>query len=188
VNNGVVTLSGSIFSFPAKYAVERVVQAVSGVKAVANTLAVPLPWGRGLTDTDIAQAVVKALEQQASLPHHHIQVSVRDAWVFLEGSVDWPSHKAAVEQAVTPVVGVKGVHNSLIVREKATPSEIHARIAEAFCRRAELEAGHITVAMAGGTVILRGHARSWLDREIAAAEARATPGVIDVHNHITVKT
>jgi osmotically-inducible protein OsmY len=39
-----------------------------------------------------------------------------------------------------------------------------------------------------GTVILRGQARSWLDREIAAAEARAAPGVIHVDNHIMVKS
>jgi osmotically-inducible protein OsmY len=79
------------------------------------------------------------------------------------------------------------VQNSLIVREKVTPPEIQARIEEAFCRQAALAAKHITVEMTGGAVILRGQARSWLDREIAAAEARAAPGVIDVENHIIVK-
>ena len=53
-------------------------------------------------------------------------------------------------------------------------------------RSALVEAKNIEVETSNGTVILRGHVRSWAEREEAKRTAWAAPGVIAVEDHLTV--
>ncbi|MBI3301292.1 MAG: BON domain-containing protein [Deltaproteobacteria bacterium] len=186
VKEGVVTLSGYVPSLTEKWTAEYVVKGVAGVKAVADDLEVRLPGASERTDSDIARAAVNALEWNTSVPHDRITVTVRDGWITLEGSVDWPYHKTAAEDAVRHLMGVKGVTNALTVQPKVTATEISTKIAEAFKRNAALEAQKIWVETEGSKVILRGNLHSWLERAEAERVASAAPGVTEVENHISV--
>jgi osmotically-inducible protein OsmY len=184
---GVITLSGSVTSYAEKWAAETAAKRVYGVRAVANEIQVKLPGTSQRTDQDIAEACVKALKSHVSVPADKIKVTVSKAWVTLEGQVDWQYQKDAAESAVRYLSGVTGVTNLITVKPLVTPSEIKSKIEAALKRSAEVDAHRITVEVEGGKVILRGKVRSWAERDEAAREAWAAPGVGTVENFITVE-
>jgi osmotically-inducible protein OsmY len=186
LRDGVVTLTGFVTSLTEKWTTEHVVKSVSGVKAVADDLEVRLPTENERTDSDIAHAAMIALEWNTSVPHDRITVTVRNGWVTLDGSVDWPYQKTTAEEAVRPLMGVKGVTNTLVVQPKVAATDISVKIAEAFRRNAALEAQKIWVETTGSRVILRGNLHSWMERAEAERIAASAPGVTEVENHISV--
>jgi osmotically-inducible protein OsmY len=186
VRDGVVALAGFVTSLTEKWTTEHVVKSVSGVKAVADDLEVRLPTENERTDSDVARAAMIALEWNTSVAHDRITVTVRNGWVTLDGSVDWPYQKTAAEEAIRPLMGVKGVTNTLVVQPKVATTDISAKIAEAFERNAALEAQKIWVEATGSKVILRGNLHSWMERAEAERIAASAPGVTEVENHISV--
>jgi len=186
-DNGVVTLTGTVSSYPAKFAAERAARRVLGVRAVANDIEVKLPFERTRTDTDIATAAVNALEWDTVVPSDRIKVTVRDGFVTLEGNVDWYYQKEAAERDVRNLQGVRGVANLITVAApKVSPEEVKAKIAQALERSAELDARKIKVEAYDGRLVLSGTVRSWAERQEAEAVAWATRGVSQVENRIIV--
>jgi osmotically-inducible protein OsmY len=186
IRDGVVTLTGFVTSLTEQWTTEHVVKSVSGVKGVADDLEVRMPTENERTDSDLARAAVTALEWNTSVPHNRITVTVRNGWLTLDGTVNWPYQKATAEAAVRPLMGVKGVTNTLVVQPQVAATDISAKIAEAFKRNAALEAQKIWVETVGNRVMLRGNLHSWLERAEAERIATAAPGVIEVENHISV--
>jgi osmotically-inducible protein OsmY len=69
----------------------------------------------------------------------------------------------------------------------AQADRVRDAIGAALRRRAEREARHITVEVTSpGTVALRGHVRSWLEKRAALWAARCAPGIHDVEDHIEI--
>src|SRR5258705_8929169 len=144
-NDGVITLSGSVPSYWEKYAAVKAAKRVYGVKAVVDEIDVKLPGSSERTDTDIAEAAVRALKNNLSVPDDKIKVTVRKGWITLEGEVEWQHQKTAAERSVRYLVGVKGVSNLITVKPRVTPTDIKMKIEEALKRSAEMDARRITV-------------------------------------------
>jgi osmotically-inducible protein OsmY len=184
--DGVVTLTGSVETYAQKYAVERDVERVTGVRAVAEDLHVR-PSGAFLrNDTDIAHSVVNALAWDIEVPAEKITAKVENGWITLKGEVDWNYQKVAAERAVRYLAGVKGISNIIDVKPIVSPVEVKSKIEAALKRNAELDAKSINVETTNGKVILKGHVRSWAERADAEHAAWAAPGVREVDDRLTV--
>jgi osmotically-inducible protein OsmY len=185
VKDGVVTLTGWVDSYLKKWAAEDAAHRVGGVKAVANDIEVKLFSER--TDADIAEAAVRALQWDASVPADKIQVTVSKGWVTLKGEVNWNFEKQDAERVVRRLTGVKGVSNLITVKPSTTPSELKKRIEDALVRNAKVDANKITVEVQGSKAILKGAVRAWVEKEEAERVAWLAPGVTSVENRITVE-
>jgi osmotically-inducible protein OsmY len=128
VDEGVVTLRGNVASYAEKMAAERFALRVFGVQAVANDLAVHLPSDSQRTDTEIAQAVVAALQWNSVVPKDRVTATVTNGWLTLNGTLDWQYQKDAAGRAVRDLVGVKGVGNGIQVRPSAETLDVRDRM------------------------------------------------------------
>lgn len=188
VDNGAVTLTGTVGSWAKRQAAEAAVRRVAGALDVANDIQVKVPGSGARTDTEIAQAVRRALEWDVFVPEEKISSTVSDGWVTLDGTVDLGSQREDAERAVRNLVAVKGVINRLIVKTPSPiPDNVRKAIEQALERRAEREARRIRVEVQDGKVTLTGTVNTWAERKSALAAARFTLGVREVEDHLRVE-
>jgi len=188
VQNGVVTLNGTVKSLTEKWAAERVAQRVNEVRAVTDGLVVKLPGDSERSDTDVARAVANALDWDPSVPRNQIKVLVEHGQVTLQGSVEYRYQKVAAESAVRHLKGVKGISNFISINPRVSAKDVKHKIEMALERAAQVDAKKIAVEAADGKVILRGNVRTWAEREEAEQAAWAAPGVSNVQNDIRIVT
>jgi osmotically-inducible protein OsmY len=158
------------------------------VRAVANDIEVHPIGSMKRTDTDLAQAVLRALEWDIAVPHEKIKARVANGWVTLEGDVALQFQRAAAENALRRLSGVRGVTNEirLQVRPSVQPAEVKDRIEAALRRSAEIDARGIQVDAKDSMITLRGKVRTWAERDEAERAAWAAPGVLAVKDELTV--
>lgn len=186
VKDGVVTLSGEVDTFMQKYAVERAVRRVAGVRGIAMDLEVRLSGGAKTSDADIAHAALNALRWHSLVPDERVTVEVDDGHVTLDGELDWACQVASAEQCVRPLLGVKGVTNNLRIRPHVSSTDIAGGIVAAFQRHAQREAKNIAIQVDGGVVTLSGKVDSLREREAAVGTALSAKGVVRVIDQLQV--
>ena len=186
VKDGVVTLRGTVRSYTEKFAAELAAERVNGVRAVAEELTVQLPGEHVRDDTDIAHAVVTALNWDIQVPKNAVTATVEKGLVTLRGDVDWQFQKEAAAAAVRHLVGVKGVSNFIRLAPALSTFDVKTKIESALKRSAEVEADRITVETTDGKVTLKGSVRSWSERRDAERAAWQAPGVREVDDRLVI--
>ena len=185
--DGVVTLTGHLSSYAEKYAVERAVQRVSGVKALAIEMKVQLAAAYERTDTDIATAAERALQWNVLVPDDKVRPMVEKGWITLSGEVAWDYQRSAAEKAVRDLLGVVGVTNLIKVVPQVTADDVKKSIHDALVRQADRESKAVEIAVDGSKVTLKGKVHSWAERTAAQGAAWSAPGVATVVNNLVVE-
>jgi osmotically-inducible protein OsmY len=183
VKDGIVTLSGYVPHYAARLAAERAARKLFGVRAVVNELQVKLAHER--VDPDLASDALRALASYITVPKD-LEVTVRNGYITLAGTVEWMYQKAAAERAVRYLKGVRGVFNHITVTPTVSPEDVQHRITEALHRHADIDARRISVEAIGGHVVLTGNVQSWIERREAERAAWTVPGVTFVDDRLTI--
>lgn len=187
VQNGIVTLTGSVPNFEGRQVAERAVKRLSGVTGVIENLTVNPFSEVHHADMDIAAAARRTLDWHVEIPQHSVRSSVERGWMTLEGQVEWAFQRQSAHDAVAALLGVTGVTNKVTLKPHATPEDVQTEIQAAFRRRSDVDANHVDVQVDGSTVTLSGQVRDWGEIDAAVSAALNAAGVTSVDNQLFVR-
>ncbi len=176
VQDGVVTLTGTVETHVQKLEAVRAAERIAQVKAVACQLLVRLPGLYERTDTDLARAAANVLVWDSCVPPDRIRMAVENGWIRLEGTVDWQYQKDAAGDAVRCLTGVRGVDNLLSVNPLANADDTRRQIEAALKSCATIVARNILVEVSNDKAALYGEVRSIPEREEAEPDRLVSAG------------
>ena len=184
--DGIVTLTGHVESFAQKHAAEAAARRVKGVKAIAEEIAVDLPFDHRRTDQDIVAAVVNRLDWDPAILPDTVTAQVQDGWVSLDGTVDWNFQKDAADLDVRSLLGVVGLTNRITIKPRANARDIAEGIKGALGRSWFFDPKRVGVDVEGARVRLTGSVHTEHERRLAAVTAWGSPGVAIVENDLAI--
>jgi osmotically-inducible protein OsmY len=198
-NRGEVTLTGEVPAEETRRLAGAITQDTSGVTAVHNNLTVN-PAARGnqemeqlgdrVADLEIKTLVLDQLGRNPELKDKQIKVQVSKRIVTLDGAVDTPAQKRAVEQMALQAPGVQGLAGQLTVANAAAVPE---SADEKLARRVEFELystralplQSVQIRSQDGTVILSGPVTSRAEKLLAERVTQSVDGVKRVINNLS---
>ena len=183
---GDVALNGTVPSYPQYLAAAAATQRVSGVKNVFNHLQVVLPDADFRDDAMLTTAANNALAQNVTVPAG-VEAAASDGNLTLTGTVEFGVERAAAEQAVAGLAGVRNVRDQIEISYPDDPAEVDLHVQEALARSA-LVAGDsdVKVATDGSVITLTGHVRTWAEHDAVIGAAWMARGVIDVDDDLQI--
>jgi osmotically-inducible protein OsmY len=120
VEQGVVTLRGSVESEGDRASTERVVRVIRGVKGVVDDeLRVKSAARPRRQDRELEEMAREAIQWLTTAPGEKLKVKVRDGWLTLEGEAETPHQAQCLESVLREIPGVHGVENALKVAGNA---------------------------------------------------------------------
>ena len=180
VDNGAVTLTGTVCSYSERWAAENAALRVHGAKSVESDLTVRLHESHRRDDEAIQLAVQNMLEWRSSLSGSDITATVEDGWVTLSGRVRWQYQRLAAADGASHLTGVTGLTNDIELESSVSVTAVKNDIDQALKRAAATDAQNIHVEVNGSSVKLTGTVRSAAERHCANQSAWSAPGVTSV--------
>lgn len=172
VEDGVVTLTGSVGNLKAKRAAEADARNTFGVRRVKNYLKVrPRSFA---ADASIAKRVKAALSLDPILYQASIAIDVLNGRVFLRGKVDSRFERRHAEELVSRVLGVVDVANRLTVTPVWTSKSDHELKEDVLVNLSWnplVDEDDILVRVEDGVVLLMGRVASVSEQDAAKASA-----------------
>jgi osmotically-inducible protein OsmY len=171
VNNGIVTLSGTVAHLLEHDRAIEVTSTVRGVRSIVDRLTVR-PVSR--TDGEIRGDVAQALRLDPAADSYEIDVTVSDGVVTLTGTVESWAEKLLATDVVKGVKGIKDIENRLTYSyESDRPDyEIKADIERSLNADPYVDEAFIDVKVDNGVVRLRGTVGSLREKSYATSHAR----------------
>ena len=114
VVDGAVSLTGTVPSQAQHAEAAAAARRVAGVASVDTLLAVAMPGDDYGDDTALAQLANQALAATAAVPDT-VRASANEGNVFLTGTVSRSAQRAAAEDAVAGVAGIRSITNEIDV-------------------------------------------------------------------------
>lgn len=185
-DDGAITLTGQVHSYPEKVAAAKAALRVRGVHALAQEISVHSEWAHR-ADTDLAREAGEALERAVNVPDT-IKATVTDRLITLTGEAEWHYQSTAAAWAVHTIKGITGVYDRVRIRPADMPAGIKESIRQALVRNAQFEGNYITVTTdTGGRITLEGVVGSPAERRQAELVAWSAPGITAITNNLTVQ-
>jgi len=197
VDNGKVTLTGSVESWAEKRLCAHVAKGVKGVKDLENDIRIVYETDR--MDSEIKADIERQLEINPLIDEGLIEVKVEDHKVTLSGTVGSSMEKTRVYNT-SWVAGVDDVDDSALEvkfwakdenqREMTVlkdDEEIEDAVKDAFLYDPRVLSFKIDVDADNGLVTLDGEVDNLKAKKAAEQDARNTIGVWSVENEITVR-
>ncbi|MEO7978241.1 BON domain-containing protein [Flavobacterium sp.] len=186
-DGGIITLFGTVDSYAKKAKAEEAAKYVTGVRAIVEKIEVHFDLAGEKTDTEIAAEILNVFKWHWDIPNENIGVKVENGWVTLEGEIEWNYQKQVAKQAVSNLLGIKGIINNIMIRPKLREASINVNdIESALWRNATIDHNGIKVIVTGDSkVTLSGAVQSLHQKEEASRIVWSAPGVLEVDNQLT---
>jgi hyperosmotically inducible periplasmic protein len=194
VEDGIVTLTGTVGLYQDKLDAANKVKKLANVTGVRNDIAV---GGENVPDAQLKEKLSRKLAYDRvgyfDNTFNYLALGVKDGVVTLDGDTlnDVPKDSALAIVARTP--GVKDVVNDVTVLPVSMHDDsIRVRTARAIYRDSVLgryasDPVHpIRIVVDNGHVTLYGSVQSTMDKTIAGMRANAVPGAFSVENKLVV--
>lgn len=154
VEDGTVTLGGTVDTLEEKFLADNLVASTQGVKALRNGILVkPTPT----RDDVIERTVEETFQTVPALKNKRLHVSVTQGVVTLKGSVEKPLHSVAAEKSAQTVPGVVDVVNLIKVVGTPRPDREIERDVVFYLQSSSLvNLDDVEYRVSDGTVTLKG--------------------------------
>jgi osmotically-inducible protein OsmY len=194
VQNGVVTLTGTVDLYSAKLDADNRAHHRKNVKGVENQIQVEGPTVEDVTLRDkLAERLAYDRVGYGTTAFNSFTIGVQNGAVTLGGTAYGPSDKDSALSLVANYPGVKDVIDNIEVAP-VSPMDDQIRLAEARAiygfpqlnKYAIDPAKPIRITVANGNVTLSGVVDSQADKDAANIRANGVPGVFKVVNNLQV--
>jgi osmotically-inducible protein OsmY len=193
VDDGIVTLSGSVDLLVEKANAEKRVRSVKIVDGVRNHIQVA---GKQVSDADLRENLSNKLRYDRvgyGIVFNSLTLAVDDGTVTIGGNVrDYPDRDSAIAIAET-TPGVREIVDNIEVAPVSMyDDDLRIRLARAIYGQPNLQMysmdpqSPIRIVVKSGNVELAGVVLSEADRQIAFMQASSVPGVFSVQNNLMV--
>ena len=184
--NGDVALDGTVPSYPQYLEAAAAAQRVAGVRNVHNHLQVVLPDEDYRDDAILTTAANNALAVNVMVPDG-VEATARDGNLTLTGAVEYGRQRNAAELAVAGLVGVRNIKDDIDISYDADPVGVTCLVQDALDRNALLDDdSDVSVDTSSSTVTLRGHVRTWAERDAVVSAAWMAGGVMQVRDDLDI--
>jgi osmotically-inducible protein OsmY len=185
-DDGKVTLRGTVGSPREKREAKKAAERVFGVVSVDNKLQVKLLDDKKREDAELRGDVLQALMLDSIVPKT-VDAKVEEGFITLTGTADWQYQRDEAELVASNIVGAVDVFDEIELKHPTPDAgEVQESIKDAFKRNAALDAEDLSISTSGGTVTITGTVGSWAEHDEAIDTAWAAPGVVAVHDRMTV--
>jgi osmotically-inducible protein OsmY len=184
--NGDVALNGTVPSYPQYLEAAAAAQRVAGVRNVHNHLQVVLPGEDYRDDAMLTTAANNALTLNITVPDG-VEAAARDGNLTLTGAVEYGRQRKVAELAVAGLVGVRNIKDDIEISYDADPVDVTWFVQDALDRNALVDDdSDVSVDASGNTVTLRGHVRTWAERDAVVSAAWMAGGVMQVRDDLDI--
>jgi osmotically-inducible protein OsmY len=184
---GFVTLRGTVPTLQQKRIAEQDAMNVVGVRWVTNLLEVKT---EPRDDYAILRDAQMAIDSDYLLSGQDIRVRVQDGVLTLTGAVSDPFRKYHAEEVALRIRGLREFVDTILVDvyPQFTDTVLRQRIRDRLAANWETRniAAAVGVAVTKGKATLTGEVNTLAQRAEAERVAALTPGVLSVHNELTV--
>lgn len=194
VEDGIVTLTGTVSLYQDKLDAGKKVKKLANVTGVRNDVVVA---GEAVPDSQLQQKLSKKLAYDRvgyrDNTFNYFAINVKDGVVTLSGDTVWDVPKDSALAVIAQTPGVKDIVNEVTVLPvSGFDDSIRVRTARAIYRDSVLgryasDPVHpIRIIVDNGHVTLYGTVESVMDKNIAGIRASSVPGSFKVDNKLQV--
>ncbi len=185
VHQGVVCLTGLVESYAQKWAIDRAVRRIVGVKGLCDYLHVRPPEGAAPNDRQIERAANHALRWDVRVPRG-LRATVSGGELRLSGAVVRFRQREAAEEAVRNLTGLRDIVNQIALLPAPPSAHLTQDVEAALRRRLGPASRLISVTAAQGVVTLRGLVPRFALLGQIERVVWSTPGITRIDNQLQV--